>query len=51
MRDPGMAGITLPSSPGLAGTDRTHRRELLPDGVPKNRRRSRQCRDARRPHS
>src|SRR5260370_20285091 len=50
MRDPGAAGITLLCGPGLPGTDRTHRRELLPVGVPKNRRRSRQCRDARWPH-
>src|SRR5258708_38609081 len=49
MRDPGAAGITLLCSPGLAGTDKTHRRELLPVGVSKNRRRSRQCRDARWP--
>src|SRR6266849_1500697 len=49
MRDPDRVGVTLLCSPGLAGTDRTHRRELLPDGVSKNRRRSRQCRDARWP--
>src|SRR5712692_10360325 len=40
MRDPGTAGITFLCSPGLAGTDRTHRRELVPSGFPKNRRRS-----------
>src|SRR6266478_5170813 len=39
MRDPGTAGITLLCSPGFAGTDRTHRRELLPVGVSENRRR------------
>src|SRR5216684_5895356 len=39
MRDPGTAGITLLCSPGLAGTDRTHRRELVPSGVSENRRR------------
>ncbi len=50
MRDPDWVGVTLLCSPGLAETDRTHRRELLPDGVSKNRRRSRQCRDARWPH-
>ncbi len=50
MRDPGAAGITLLCSSGLAGTDRTHRRELLPVGVSKDRRRSQQCRDARWPH-
>jgi len=38
MRDTGTAGITLLCSPGLAGTDRTHRRELLPSGVPEMRR-------------
>jgi len=50
MRDAGMAGITLLCGPGLAGTDRTHRRELVPSGVSGNRRRSRGCRDARWPH-
>src|SRR6266852_2051600 len=39
MRDYGTAGITLLCSPGLAGTDRTHRRELVPSGVSENRRR------------
>jgi len=35
MRDPGAAGITLLCGPGVAGTDRTHRRELVPSGVPR----------------
>src|SRR5216683_4114427 len=39
MRDYGTAGITLLCSPGFAGTDRTHRRELVPSGVSENRRR------------
>ena len=37
MRDPAKAGITLLCGPGLAGTDRTHRRECLPVGVPEKR--------------
>jgi len=38
MRDPGTAGITLLCGPGLAGTDRTHRRELVPSEVSEDRR-------------
>jgi len=33
MRDPSQAGATLLCGPSLAGTDRTHRRELMPSGV------------------
>ena len=50
MRDPSRAGVTLLCGPGLAGTDRTHRRELEPSGVSENRRRSRQSRETRWPH-
>jgi hypothetical protein len=50
MREPGVAGFTLLCGPGLAGTDRTHRRDFLPAGVPRNRRRTRQSRDTRWPH-
>src|SRR5882762_7417675 len=50
MRDPDLVVVTLLCSPGLAGTDRTHRRELMPVGVSENRSRSRRCRDARWPH-